>query len=553
MNLVSKMLTATVSAAAIVAMTACGGGGGGGSSTLATGGFIKTYAPDTSVADWTSPFNLNPRHYLIMYTADELQGSGNIDAISFRLSQDLAAAVSCPGTTIKIGHTTSTDLASSSTFSDHYENGAGSLMTVLDNRTVLLSTGLTGEFVSIPLDSAFAYNGVDNLVVDILRNDACDGTVHFSAENNLAIDQMMWTSATTDLTASSFNQLFQAGFHFSGGDNTQYYGTGLDHAYPLTTAANLRLQNMYMAADINGSGPVTGYALRLNKLSVEGNYTMTVKMGHTSSDVLSATFADNADEFVTVAQDVTVHVPAGIPAGGWVWIPLNGTFNYNGTDNLVVDFTTSAGQGNLNYVEVVDLGGSQRVYGNNVATGTVDGYVNNAKFRFNGAGMSVLMSTSNEGQAFPFWATVGSMQHLYSAYQLGSAGTIDRIECRANSAQPSHTGYDYNVTMAHTTAMDLGTVFADNLVSDKSLVFSGIIDTPAVKAGDWVGINLTKPFKYDGVSNLVLEIRGEGGSGGIDCRRGNTPNQQLLWGNYDAAATSGSTEAKLVDTRFYFK
>ncbi|WP_345989044.1 hypothetical protein WCX18_01750 [Sulfurimonas sp. HSL1-2] len=550
MNLVSKMLTAAVSTAAIVAMTACGGGGGG--SSTPAGVFLKTVI-DSVTSGNRYPLNNDDAYqkYQNLYLASEIEGSGNIEKISLYYFYDEASEISCPQMTIRLGHTSESNLTA--TYADNVENGYGSLQTVFDNRTLTIPAGNAGEAFDITLDEPFAYNGTDNLVIEFERSAACSANL-YAQRGDRPEPRRAYNFGAVSPTATGLDgTLLKATFAFGGGDNTQYYGTGLDHAYPLTTGANLRMQNMYMAADINGSGPVTGYALRLNKLSVEGNYTMTVKMGHTSSDVLSATFADNADKFVTVAQDVTVHVPAGIPAGGWVWIPLNGTFNYNGTDNLVVDFTTSAGQGDLNYVEAVNLGGSQRVYGNNVATGTVDGYVNNAKFRFNGAGMSVLMSTNQTGQAFPFWATEGSMQHLYSAYQLGSAGTINRIECRANNDQAADTGYDYNVSMAHTTAMDLGTVFADNLVSDKTVVYSGMINTPAVKAGDWVGINLTKPFKYDGVSNLVLEIRGTGGSGGIDCRRGNTPNQQLLWGNYDAAATSGSTEAKLVDTRFYFK
>lgn len=536
MNLVRKMLTAAVSTAAIVAMTACGGGGGG-SSTLATGGFIKTYAPDSSVADWTSPFNTNPRHYLIMYTAEELQGSGNIDSISFRLSQDLAAAVTCPGTTIKIGHTTSTDLASSATFSDHSENGAGSLMTVLDNRTVLLSTGLTGESVTIPLDSAFAYNGVDNLVVDIFRNDACDGTVHFSAEDTLAIDQMMWTSTTTDLTASSFNQLFHTSFHFSGGDNTQYYGAGLDHAYPLTTGANLHLQNMYMAADINGSGPVTGYALRLNKLSVEGNYTMTVKMGHASSDVLSATFADNADKFVTVAQAVTVHVPAGIPAGGWVWIPLDGSFNYNGTDNLVVDFTTSIGQGGLNYAEAVDVGGSQRVYGINTATGTVDGYLNNAKFRFNGATMDVI-TAGDAGNYFDLPFIGGDnyrTQYLYSSHELGTGGKVTEVSFRLENDSIASDYPSASIVLAQTNQTSLNTADMDTNLQGSKKVFSGTLSIPAgLKAGDWVTFPVSG-YTYDPAKNLVVEVSQDAGTA-TNVLRGTT-----LTGSWAAAFKGDSS------------
>jgi len=114
------------------------------------------------------------------------------------------------------------------------------------------------------------------------------------------------------------------------------------------------------------------------------------------------------------------------------------------------------------------------------------------------------------------------------------------------------TGLTYSVSLAHSTDMDLGTNFASNLQSDALQVYNDTFDIPAMLTGDWFGFDLSTPFSYDGNSNLVMEIRGTGGTHGVfACRRNmSMSNAQLLW-EIDEAATDGTLFNILIDTRFH--
>jgi hypothetical protein len=78
-------------------------------------------------------------------------------------------------------------------------------------------------------------------------------------------------------------------------------------------------------------------------LTTANDYVVTVRLGHTTLSALAGSFAANFNSGapVTVASGLSFKVPAGIPVGHPIWIPLSGVFNYNGTDNLIVDIEVS--------------------------------------------------------------------------------------------------------------------------------------------------------------------------------------------------------------------
>ncbi|MEN8148007.1 MAG: hypothetical protein ABFR02_10380 [Campylobacterota bacterium] len=554
MKMVKNVTTALVSIAAVVAMTACSGddaaSGGGGSSALATGGFVKEVAKN-SITGVNAPFFSSTQNSQFLLLAGDIAGSGNIESISFR-SFGAEVATTCADANISMGHTSLSGLTL--TYADNVEEGKGTLQTVVE-RSLSISALAAGELFTIDLDTPFNYNGVDNVVLHVQMPTGCSNIIEIYTDTTQP-DSLLHSQAIPSATGSLFAFLPNLVMNFAGGVNTQVVeGTTTGNTFPFNTALK-RTQHLFTSADINGSGPLTGLAFQMNGVSTEGEYNATVKLGHTTLAEFDAanTFADNyANTATVVADNVQFTIPAGLQAGDWFWVPLNGSFNYNGTDNLIADVeVTSATVTNV--VMKVDTGLlSVRAYGDagvDLPVGVDDGAYN-MKFRFNGAPMDVIPEYIG-GQAFPYWNTEGAIQQLYNAYQLGSAGTINRIECRAEYNSIAETGYSYAITLSHSTAMDLTGIFADNLVTDTVEVFNGTVDTPALLAGDWVGFDLTTPFNYDGVSNLVMEIRGTGGtSGGLACRRGSVPNQQLLWGGLDSSATFGTTEANLIDTRFH--
>ncbi len=501
--MMKNALIASVALAALVAMTGCSSdsGGGGGTSALATGGFLKSVndgATSSNAFPFTADFAYQKAQHL--YIASDIQGSGDINKITFAYATN-EVATQCPEMTIRMGHTSL--VALTSTFADNVEEGKGSLQVVEDNTTINIPAGNAGETFDIELSTPFAYNGVDNLVVEFEHSAACTNSVGIVVTSSGYVSRV-FTNVVADTGSPSDVSPYTV-FTFAGGVNMQDYGAGNNHSLPFG-GAPVHLQHLYTAADINGSGPITGYALQMNSVSSEGNYTMTVKMGHTSSDALVATYADNSSDFKVVATDVAVNIPAGIAAGDWVWVPLNGSFNYNGTDNFVVDIEQSASSGVTNVVNAVNIGGSVRVYAAaGTATGNVDGYINNAKFRFNGVPMSVIDSNV-VAYGTPLNVTTNGMQAIYGAYTLGTGAAINSIGLRVAGDVASDVTYTgANITMGHTTLSDLSSTLADNM-DDAKVVFTGNITVPAgTKAGDWITLPVSG-FTYDPTKNLTVQI-----------------------------------------------
>jgi len=73
---------------------------------------------------------------------------------------------------------------------------------------------------------------------------------------------------------------------------------------------------------------------------------------------------------------------------------------------------------------------------------------------------------------------------------------------------------DFQVRMAHTPASTLAPCFEDNFAHPPIICFDGAL-TWSATANTWSPIKLDRSFGYDGVRNVVIEIRYRGGSAGI--------------------------------------
>lgn len=539
---------------ACLVLTACGGssGGGdddddddGGSSPLATGGFTKTYSPEVDLTTWTSPFSTVSRHYLIMYQASDINGSGNIDAISFRVSAAVATLATCDNVTIRMGHSSLAQITNT-TFVNQIENGAGSMQTVVDNATITIPVTAPDEYFSIPLSSSFNYNGVDNLLLEITRVPGCSVTISFRTENAIGTNNIIWNSDVASATGLSLNDdLFHAKFVFAGGDNSVLYGSVSGDACPLRSISTTcqHTQILHLASEINGSGPITGIAMRYNPAAatptLAETYTVNIKLGHTTLSALTDTFANNFDSGspVTVASTLSFTIPAGVPQGEYIWIPISDVFTYNGTDNLIVDIEVPVASGETTWA-YTSVAGRRLYAAAGAPTGTVGGIVHETKFRFNGGTMDVL--TDLAGSTGNIFAPVGmyGRQSMFKASELGTAGTITAISCRLQSAGPTvATDYpNYTVIMGHTDLTELNTIFANNY-DDATMVHSGLFSLTAGHIqGDRLVIPIT-PFAYDGIRNLVVYVYSDGATQYV-CEMSGTdavryPNQTMATGDYN--------------------
>ncbi len=506
-------------------LAACGGGGGGGGTPpppppLPAGAFTKTVA--LSVAgdgNWTGLFQSGAgsgSRYQGLVRAQDIRGSGPLAAFALKLGAS-SSGNSCPNVTIKIGHTSKSTL-DSSTYANNAEEGRGSLVTVFGPATLSIPTALAGAFIPIPLTSSFNYNGVDNLVVEIATGRCTTNTVLAAHAASPAYTALIWSaSSPIDATGSTWNALADMRFTFAGGEDRVAYPNIAGNMSPFGTVADYRhAQMLHLASDIYGSGPITGIAMISTEAPTNAaSYTVTITIGHTTLSALTTTFASNFNSGapVTVASGLKFTVPAGIPAGTPIWLPLPGMFTYNGIDNLIVDIEVADPVTEATLWAADNAVAGRRLFAAlGAATGIVQDFAYHTVFRFHGGPVSVI----TDGLAFtvPFAANPSGFLNLYRAAELGSAGTITSVACRMQNTASTAASYtNYQVIIGHSNLPGLDGASADNFV-EQSTVFNG---TALVSAGfvrgDWIEVPLSRPFAYDGRSNLAIWMGTTGASG----------------------------------------
>lgn len=499
-----------------------GGDGGGGQTPLATGTFIKTaYESDTT---GSFPFNFNTdTSYRVMNLYDVKENSGYIKAIAFRAYITTASPTSCSDITIKMGHTSVTSL--SATFAENIEQGKGTLETVLNRAQVVIPPVNAGDYFTIQLDKAFYYNGADNLVVDFIRSGPCNQELRVKVKTPITgtwWDPDYFMVYSSDLALAAGTRIEDVGvsmkFTFAGGDDIIFYANYPDwSSCPLGTDVLCnKVQLLYDASEIDGSGPITGIAMYNYNLTTTQEYTMTVRLGHSTKKDLTTTFADNfSDTPVTVADGVAFKVPAGIPVGKPIWFPLNGsTFMYNGTDSLIVEIEvtdTSSATGGTSWGMTNSAGHNVRLVGDRGAsTGSVGPLGYWIKFRFNGGTMGVITPETHNSTS-PYGTFDHVLQVLYGAHDLGTKAQIDKVAFRLSGSSVATDYPGFSVVLGHTTRTALSPTLADNL-DDPTTVFSGTMSIPGgLKPGDWVEIPVSG-FTYDPGKNLTIQITTDAGA-----------------------------------------
>src|SRR6266568_3672292 len=439
--------------------------------------------------------------------ANVTSGAGDITTLRFEFNGPHAASTTCPNTTIKLGHTNLTALTT--TFAGNVETGQGSLVTVLNNATVTIPAGAGSTWFDIPLTTPFHYNGVDNLVVQIDHPTACSTPVYtgyitsgtFRRALAFATDTTPGTAeynATTANGADGVLPLMQ--FVFAGGDDLAYYGNTDSIGSPFISNASWRhVQMLHPAATLKGSGPITGIGMVLGTAfaspTTAETYTVTIKLGHSTLAALTNNFAGNfSGSPVTVASGLVFTVPANVPPGGTLWLPITGSFNYDGTDNLIVDIdVTAASAGQTDWMFAAAP--SQYLQ---AASGAATGPVGNTgcatKFRFNGSTMDVMPGPATSGSSQVLGnSTSGRVESLYEPVYLGTGGTIDSTAVRLKTAPSAATLTNYKIYMGHGASPQfaLTDTYAGSMANGGTLVYSGTLNVPGtLKAGDWFTIPL---------------------------------------------------------------
>jgi hypothetical protein len=137
-------------------------------------------------------------------------------------------------------------------------------------------------------------------------------------------------------------------------------------------------------------------------------------------------------------------------------------------------------------------------------------------------------------------------QQIYTASEIGMAGTINSISFYNGGAEKTRTYDIYLKTTAKTSFNDAKDWVA---VSASDKVYTGSV---TMTVGDWTTINFTTPFEYDGTSNLILTMDDNSGaytsSPHMACRVYDAADYQAVYvysdgTNYDPASPPTSIQS----------
>ena len=288
-----------------------------------------------------------------LYTPEEIGRKGKITSIAFRVAK--ADSYSTSEVKIYLGHT-----------SEHFSISSyylrSSDLTLVYSGSPTLGQTVGWETLKFNQEE-FVYNGIDNLVVVVTKkSDGENRNLEYYYLEGYGYTLLRWSDDVpdyADVTNTSYNyfttterpcikidiaksqpsDMVDIGEDATVSSNEVPYGN--DYQYSA-------MQTIYTPVEIGRSGNINSIAFKVSTANTFDTSSVMVYLGHRSG-----TFNDKND--YSTSDDLTL-VYYGSPtlgqAAGWETLEFNqGTFMYNGTDNLVVVVTRSSSSSkyNLNY------------------------------------------------------------------------------------------------------------------------------------------------------------------------------------------------------------
>jgi hypothetical protein len=333
-----------------------------------------------------APFNGIPasQKVQLLYTKNEINGSGYIDGIAFPLGGNSLSG-SCT-VNIRIGHSTLTSLVKTS-WNDNFNSGTP--VTMASGITFVVPPGIPlGTYVWLPITNMFYYNGKDNLVVEIEVTDFTGIATTWRSKNpDVGTNYTRAGGSSSAPAITDFTQ-YDIKFRFYGGTMDVITDSEYSTSQVFNTDA-AGIIGLYQAYELGTAGEIRSIACRQYLTYSPGlryaNYKVII--GHSNVVSLNSVSANNFVSRTTVF-DGTANIPEGSITGDWIEIPLTTPFHYDGKSNLAVWLGTTAVSGSELYGHCIRSTEDASRYPGQVAVGipgaenvTVNNYKLDMKFK----------------------------------------------------------------------------------------------------------------------------------------------------------------------------
>ena len=453
----------------------------------------------------------------MILTANEINTNGLIVSLAYKRSSGGSGNPVTRNFDIYIMHT-SQDAYSS--ISDWIPVTAADL--VFSGNYTFQTTGT--DWQTIVLDTPFEYNGTDNLCICIDDNTGGTSDYQYWSAHTCSVNRGIraWGASDFDPTGSvpssgsgvnDYIADIQIGLTSTNSPMPRNLTASNITAHEATlswTAPNENVQSyqyQYQPAGGNWTElySTTNTSVTLTSLLPDTDYTFQVK----------AIYADGESNFAskTFHTEISCLAPTDLQAtltqGNGSVATLSWTENGSAT-NWVLEYGTAADFTGATSVPVSgtpshNLTGLTpetkyyaRVKANCGGDDGESGWSNTEDFTPSdcviiGQGTSA-SNTNPVGTYYNYSFT----EQLYTAAEIGMAGIISSISF--NYAVSTAKDYPLQVYMKSVDNTNLSSAIA---ISDDDLVYNG---TLSVTGAGWVTINLTTPFEYDGVGNLLIAV-----------------------------------------------
>jgi hypothetical protein len=235
-----------------------------------------------------------------------------------------------------------------------------------------------------------------------------------------------------------------------------------------------------------------------------------IKMAHTNLTTLTDTFANNYYGYLIEVFPTQTFFANSSNRDTAIHLDLNDNFTYDSRFNLLIDITWN-GDGGVN-VPVDYIGSTAKALYINTgaATGTVDDFLPVVKFWVDAVDNAVV-DDGKGGFNLPFSTNINEGHHqiLYNKTYLNQSGVVDKLGFQMWSSSPAYVILEnFSIRMAHSTNDTLDANYTSHTATPWVEVFNkSSYNISGNSTPEWVIIDINNIFTYNGINNLLVDIR----------------------------------------------
>ncbi len=311
----------------------------------------------------------NECRFQAVYTPDEVGAEGKIMRISVDRDTGSGFSGNFSNVVIRMAHTNRTNLTN--TFANNYN---GFLIEVFKADNLMINSSDNSAWFSFDLNGNFTYDSSHNLLIDIMWEGDGGKNVGLMSHDTGSEVRRVWNytdaSSSTGKTDADFPSMpnSEPVIKFSVDiEKNTVLNEGKDQGgyYPFYIAANMfKIQWLFNASELsNEAGTIENIGLFKTRPGHAYFHNLTISLAHSNLDSLTTNFTDNY-----IGQMTDVYHSDNFTIGektGWFFTAVNPIFEYNGTDNLVIQIVwngEAGGSDDISTSRTGILGQNRRAY-----------------------------------------------------------------------------------------------------------------------------------------------------------------------------------------------